>query len=215
MNLQPSDPESGLVDPAQPGASVFGLAMAALIMTVFGFVWLGWGFSVDRAFTDFSSNKAAPAIRWITFYISFLALLGTSIQVIRKGKKVFPGRSGNFRARFQKRFRLISMAEGAGCGIVVFLALTFHRLDLLAAAIGLVVGLHFLPLAQLFHFPAYYAAGIAIVLCDLLSLILLNHDAITLAAGIATGSVLWITALYALLCAEKLLRIAASRQASL
>jgi hypothetical protein len=211
MNSQPPRPESGLVDPSQPGVSVFGLAMAALIMTVFGFVWLGWGFSVDRAFTDFSTNRSAPAIRWITFYVSFLALLGTSIQVLRKGRKAFPARGGSFRAGFRKRFRLISLAEGVGCGIVVFLALAFHRLDLLAAAIGVVVGLHFLPLGQLFRFPAYYAAGVAIVASNLLSLILLHHDAITLAAGIATGSVLWITALYALWRAEQLLRIGAAR----
>jgi hypothetical protein len=51
--------ERNLVDPSQPGAAVFGLGMAALIMTVFGFVWFGWGFSVAPAFTRFSSGRAA------------------------------------------------------------------------------------------------------------------------------------------------------------
>src|ERR1700674_2366155 len=83
-----SDPSGSavraLVDRSQPAASAIGLSMAALIMNIFGFVWLGWGFSVSQAFTDFSANRLLPAARWITLYVVFLALLGISIQALRR-----------------------------------------------------------------------------------------------------------------------------------
>jgi hypothetical protein len=209
MSDQSGNAAHGLVDPAQPQASALGLGMAAVIMTIFGFIWLGWGFSVSQPFTDFSSSRTLPAARWISFYIAFLVLLGISIQAIRRGMaslRSLAAPPDSFRTRFSRQFRIISFFEGSACGLVVLLALRFHRLDLLAAGISLVVGLHFFPLARLFQFPAYYAAGAAIVLSDVLSMVLLRAESITLVAGAATGAVLWITAIYTLLLSRKLLR---------
>jgi hypothetical protein len=208
-----SDPSGSvlraLVDRSQPAASAIGLSSAALIMTIFGFVWLGWGFSVSQAFTDFSATRLLPAARWITFYVVFLALLGISIQALRRAHarwKVLAVPSDVLRSRFNKPFRAITFFEGTGCIVVVFLAVVFHRLDLLAAGISLVVGVHFLPLAWLFQFSAYYVAGVAIMLCDLVSVAALRAEAITFAVGVATGVVLWITAVYALFLCRGFLR---------
>lgn len=202
MSDQAGNTGRGITDPSQPAKSAFGLGMAALIMTIFGFVWLGWGFSVSRPFTDFSSGSLFPATRWLSFYAVFLGLLGFSIQNLRRDKKRMKTLSvspNHFRSGFAKPFKVISFFEGTGCGIVVLLTVVYHRLDLLAAGISLVVGLHFLPLARLFRFPSYYVAGLLIIVCDLLSLVLLRGESITLAVGVATGAVLWITAIYALL----------------
>ena len=208
MGDQSGNSDPRLADPSQPGASAFGLGTGALLMTVFGFVWLGWGFSVSQAFINFSSGSALPAARWITFYLLTLALLGVSIQSLRKGKALMGPAAGaaEFRSRFSKPFRMIVCLEGAACGVVVALVLALHRLDLLAAGISLVVGVHFIPLARLFRFPAYYAAGAAIIVSNLLSVALLRAEAITLSVGVATGAVLWITAIYALLRCRQFLR---------
>jgi hypothetical protein len=209
MNHPPNSAQPGLADPLQPAASAFGLALAALIMTIFGFIWMGWGFSASAAFTDFSNDAALPATRWILFYVITLVLLGASIQALRRGKsrmKALTIQRDEFWARSGKRLKIVSLLEGAGCGIVVFLALVLHRTDLLAAGISLVVGVHFLPLGRLMRFPAYYAAGTAIILCDLLSLALLRSDAVRFSAAVATGIILWVTAIYALLLSRKFLR---------
>jgi hypothetical protein len=157
----------GLADASQPALSAFGFSAAALIMTIFGFVWLGWGFSVSTAFTDFSSNRALPATRWITLYVAFLVLLATSVQTVRKSKvsmKSTPATPDELRSRFGKPFRMVCFFEGAACAVVVSLALSFHRLDLMAAGTSFVVGLHFLPLARLFRLRVYYMAGVAVIL---------------------------------------------------
>ena len=47
-------------DLSQSAKSAFGLGMAALIMTIFGFVWLGWGFSVSGALQ--CTRSSAPQV---------------------------------------------------------------------------------------------------------------------------------------------------------
>ena len=175
-------------------------------MIVFGFIWLGWGFSANAAFTDFALNRALPATRWISFYVAFLVLLGLALQTLRREKvkmKTTSVQRAEFWSRTAPKLKLVSMLEGSGCALVVFLCVMFHRTDLLAAGISLVVGLHFLPLASLTRVRAYYAAGSVIILGDVLSIALLRSDAITFCAGVATGGVLWITAIYTLLRSRK------------
>src|ERR1700693_280603 len=87
MMNNPSDiPQPGHAGSSGAMASAFGSAMPAVILTVFGFIWLGWGFSANAAFTDFSSNRALPATRWISFYVAFLVLLGLAIGELRREK---------------------------------------------------------------------------------------------------------------------------------
>jgi hypothetical protein len=110
------------------------------------------------------------------------------------------------RSRFGRPFRMVCFFEGAACAVVVSLALSFHRLDLMAAGISLVVGVHFLPLARLFRLQVYYMAGAAIILTDLLSVSLMKGRNITLGPGASTGIILWMTAIYALFNAREFLR---------
>lgn len=194
---QSGSAEPGLSAPSQPAVAALGLGMAALIMTIFGFTWLGWGFSAEKTFT---------VMRWIGFYLATIALLAASVHALRRGKALMKAHSAQreeFWASTSKQFRLVAILEGVGCGIVVLLTIVFHRLDLLAAGISVAVGIHFLPLAKLFRFPAYYATGIIIILCDVLGLALLSSDAITVFVGISTGTVLWVTAIYALITSHK------------
>ena len=200
----------GLVDPSNAPGTAFGLAMAAIIMTIFGFIWLGWGFSASLTFTDFSGSHVLPAALWIGFYAIFVGLLIFAIQALRRARRRIKSLATppqDFRARFGKGFRLISILEGAGCGIVVFLAVFFQRLDLIAAGISIVVGLHFLPLARLFHFAPYYLIGVAILLCDLVSLMAMRGQQITFLSAAGTGGILWTCAAYVLVRSRKLLTV--------
>lgn len=204
----PSNPSGKISDPFQPADIAFGLSIAAVIMVVFGFFWLGWGFSNSPLFTNFSSGRLRPAIFWIAFYGASLVFLRIAIRALRRAHclmKVSSPGSQRWRSRLGKQFRLISILEGIGCGIALFLSSHFHRMDLLAAGIGIVVGLHFLPMARLFRFPAYYITGIAIVLCGGLSMLLLQGNPATLCAGVGAGTALWITAVYALARSMRLL----------
>src|SRR5579864_4156915 len=96
---------------------------------------------------------------WVGLYAAAVALIVLAIRAVRAGRALMREHAqGNdsFRKTMGRRFGLISAAEFAGCGVVLLLCIMFHRLDLLAAGISVVVGLHFIPLARLFGFPLYY-----------------------------------------------------------
>lgn len=208
MSANVPTPPRQMSDPVQQAGVAFGRSIGAVIMVVFGFFWLGWGFSNSSLFINFSAGRARPATMWILFYCASLVFVGIAVRAVRRTRrelKALGPISGDFRSRYGKQFRLISILEGIGCGIVLLLASQFHRMDLVAAGIGVVVGLHFLPLARLFRFPAYYVTGVGIVLCDALSMLLLQGTNITLSAAIGTGSALWITAVYALYRSQEFL----------
>ena len=204
-----SEDKIGLVDPSQPELSAFGLSTAALFMIVFGFIWLGWGFSSSLAFTDFSSDRVLPAARWVCFYLAFLAFLAVSIVAVLRAKRRMRTLAINpekLQARFRKPFRTICVFEGAGCAIMVALSLGFHRMDLLAAGISSVVGVHFVPLARLFRINTYFITGAAIIFVDLVSISVSKGQQATLISASATGIILWGTAMHVLILERKFRR---------
>ena len=178
--------------PAARASAIFGLGIAAIVCTGFGFFWLGWGISAWRP-TD--------TLLWILMYGVTIALVVVSVRTLRRGKaemKALNVPREEFWQKHGRRFKQINLFEGLGCGIVVALALGFHRKDMLAPGISLVVGLHFAPMARLLHFNAYYFTSAAIVLCDVLAVAFFQGDALTAASALATGMVLWITGFYVL-----------------
>jgi hypothetical protein len=170
------------------------------MMAIFGMLWMGWGLAVGNLFT---------LSVMLTFYAAFLALLATAILTIRKGmalRKIHPLAPGPEGARIARRFKIISALEAMGIVLVLIVEGALHRPDLLAVWMGLVVGLHFLPLAKLFRFSAYYYTGAAIIACDVLSWTLLRSSVITVFAALGTGIALWATVVYALFGSRQLLR---------
>jgi hypothetical protein len=206
----------GGINPAYEGSefsrkagTAFGLSSAAIIEDTFGFAWLCWGYSMSPLLRNSRSDRVLPWAIWIVLYMVFLTLLSFALIAMRRARRHMRTAgtgSGYFQDHFGKQFRLITTLEVAGIGIVVFLALYFHRLDLLAAGISVVVGVHSLPLAGLFRFPVYNVTGIAMVLCGLLSITFLRGNDITFSAGTGTGLVLGISAVCVLRCSGKLLR---------
>ncbi len=178
--------------PSQRATAVFGLGIAAFVTATFGSVWLVLGLS---------DGNTTAAIGWIVFSLGALVLLAAAIRTIRTGKALMaahPAGRDDFWASRRRRFGLVMTLEGVGCGLIVLLTNVFHRTDLLAAGISLVVGIHFLPMASLFRFNAYRATGIAIVAGDLLIGMFARKEAMAACVGLATGTILWATAIYAL-----------------
>ncbi|MHB8411411.1 MAG: DUF7010 family protein [Candidatus Acidiferrales bacterium] len=178
---------------------IFGLGNGALMMTLFGFGWLGWAFAVG--------NMLTPTLM-VLFYAASLTLLAVVIFAIRRGnalRKIYSAAPDPAAAKIAKQFRLVVILEFAGIAIVVsLLEFVLHRPDLLAVGIGLVVGAHFLALAKLFRFRAYYWTGIAICLCDILCWVIFRSPAITVWTALGNGIALWLTVIYALLRCRQL-----------
>lgn len=182
---------------AASAGKAYGLGIAAIVTTTFGFIWFGWGLGD----ADFASWPL-----WIALYVAAIVLAVSAVAALRSGKSLlrrYAAGDDTFRRTMRPRFLAITVAEFAGCAIVVILCLVFHRWDLLAAGISIVVGLHFIPLARLFEMPIYYWTAAGIVAVDAAALATQRGDAISVAAGIGTGGVLWATAVYVLFAASR------------
>lgn len=171
---------------------IFGLGNGALLMmTLFGFGWLGWAFAVGNMFT---------LAVMVLFYAASLTLLAVAILAIRWGnalRKIYFDAPDPAAAKIAKQFRLVVILEFAGIALAVVSDIVLRRPDLLAVWIGLVVGVHFLALAKLFHFRAYYWTGIAICLWDILCWVIFRSPATTVWAALGNGIALWLTVIYA------------------
>jgi hypothetical protein len=174
------------------------MGRGALVMTLFGAGWFGWGLNTANAFTP------AISILFILFELILLAYSGFFIWKGRVLQKKYPSSPNPVRKKMNRQFGIVVVLEGAGIAIAVLIANAIHRPDLIPAWIGIVVGLHFLPLAKIFRAPVYNGAGIAMVAWCVFCWIVFRGERLTALAGIGTGAMLWATSAYIVVRAQKL-----------
>jgi hypothetical protein len=84
-------------------------------------------------------------------------------------------------------FNIVGAAQAISTGLVGFICWQLHRADLLWPLIGLVISLHFLPLARIFSVRPYYVLGVLGTVISLISLLGFAGSARTVAVGIGLG----------------------------
>jgi hypothetical protein len=95
----------------------------------------------------------------------------------------------------QRPFLIVVALEGIAIFVLVNLATNLGRPDLVMPAIGLVVGLHFLPLAKIFRFPAYRLTGLALSALAIGSALIAGAERAVL-LGLGAAAILWLTLLF-------------------
>jgi len=105
-----------------------------------------------------------------------------------------------FNPQTGRTFGLIVGIEFAMAGIGAGLLSWWGRGELIAPWVALVVGIHFIPLAPLLHYPLLYGVAALVSGLALVSIPLAHTQLITVSAvtGVATGSVLVAAALFSL-----------------
>jgi hypothetical protein len=93
-------------------------------------------------------------------------------------------------------FQIVGTAQTFGIGLLVLLCWILHRTDLIWPLIGLVVSLHFLPLAWLFSVRPYYMLGVFGTGIAVTSLVTFSGGAKTVAVGLGLGLLMSGCALY-------------------
>ena len=101
-------------------------------------------------------------------------------------------------------YRWITLAQTVVVALGVGLCAAFHRIDLIWSVIGLIVSLHFAPLARVFRVPPYYATAVLGSILSLLSFAAPRTPMKLVFLGNGLGAVVWLTAIYALLRADRL-----------
>jgi hypothetical protein len=97
--------------------------------------------------------------------------------------------------RFRKFFWIDFAIEWGLGGVTVFVLGHLGRSDLIPQALGVIIGLHFLPLAKIFAAPLYYWTGAIMVIAAIGSFIIPRRDIRSVAGCTAIGLILWLTGL--------------------
>jgi hypothetical protein len=103
--------------------------------------------------------------------------------------------------RMKRAYFRVVATELVLASVLVALCNLSGRWELAWPLIGLVVGLHFLPLARIFRVPAYYVTGGAAATVSLVGIVgVLGHPFALVGTGM--GVVLWCSGLYLLWTAD-------------
>jgi hypothetical protein len=95
-------------------------------------------------------------------------------------------------------FSIAGTAETAGVVAVGSICFALRRFDVLWPWIGVVVNLHFLPLAWIVNMRAYYLVGLLGAALSLVAIVLLQGSAVTIAVGSGLGIILTLCSGYLL-----------------
>jgi F0F1-type ATP synthase membrane subunit c/vacuolar-type H+-ATPase subunit K len=155
------------------------------VLTGFGILW----------FYNAMELGGAPRIWFVVMWAMAAALLVASIACIRSGYRA-AGAVPKQPREVARQFWIIFGLEGAGIIAVVILFQLWHWDRYIVAAIAIIVGIHFLPLAKLFRAPVYRLTGLALVVCPLLLLAIMPGTTFRdVAIAYGAGTILWATAL--------------------
>lgn len=161
----------------------------ALILAVAGLIWVSLGTS---------GTAHSVTGRVLTVVVALGVTLAAIALAIRSGGRPVRGRRQPL--GWLPRVGVINLVQLAAIAVAVPTLIAVHRTSLVAAAVCLIVGLHFIPLAGLFDQWQYRWTGL------LLALAAVTGIAIDLGAsrgaladsvvGIGAAVVLWATALH-------------------
>lgn len=189
-------------------ATARGYASGVLFMTFFGALW--------ASLTDFGLGPVGRVLLLSVVAIISVALLIAVAYLLRAARRLPPNRSADARARGKdqgRRFLFVLGIEFAAIALASYLLGVTGRAELIPPVVGLLVGLHFLPLASVFGVRLYYLTGTLMTLIAAVAVIALLSGITpggafewSAVVGLANAAILWVTALIMLRAVWRSLR---------
>ena len=190
------------------GQFFWGLSNGVIVFAIAGAFWLGLGI-----------GTVATEVGWLVCALSTVlqvgvcaALLWAAVRLRRKsGFRASELRQSDGHRKPETRrivtgIRWTMAGQTALIGLAVWACVRAEAEQLIWPAIALVVSLHLVPLARIFHVRAYYATAAAGSITSLLVLVLArgtgSYAVVSLAGGMAI--VMWVSAVYLLRKADRI-----------
>jgi hypothetical protein len=167
------------------GARRKGRARGALICAVGGSAWMYWA-------AVFAPTARGAAFAVVT--VMSVSLVGWAVSRVRIARRYEDSAADRERwASIAVLYWVDTAAEWVlGAGAVIALV-HFGRFALIPQFLGVIMGLHFLPLARLLRAPRYYVMGTAMILCVLASVLVPEGGVRNVIACAGIGLPMWIT----------------------
>jgi len=163
-----------------------GRATGVLFLSGFGALWFLLGLAASQRLSLPTACALAAGL---------VALVAGTVLLRRRSAALPASRLDPEEQRQAGRtFGRVNAAQWAA---IVLIAVVLGRLHLDAytpAAVTVVVGLHFFPLARLFRSPQHHVTGAALVLWGAVCLLLVPRDVLQSTSAFGTGAILWTAA---------------------
>jgi hypothetical protein len=168
-------------------ARMRGIVGGAAILTLFGGLWS----IAALAFWPARPAWGIPAASAAT-----LTLLAVCILRLMASAKLPDGHDPAAAAKGKRAGILFGIIFGVEGGLIALSSVLLGRSghsDWIPVAVGIIVGVHFLPLAHVFEVPLYYWTGALCVLGVLACLFISAVGLRLLCVGLVMAGVLWLT----------------------
>jgi len=164
-----------------------GSVRGALICAFFGSAWMYWAV----AFSGYPSPLRFSIVTVTAIALVAWVILRVRAMRHRLSSAIELEHRIDLRTFFWVDFGIESVLAGVGA----FALARLGRFDLIPQALGVIIGLHFIPLGKIFHAPHYYWTG-GIMLGAALGSLFIHHGYIrnVVECG-AIGLTLWGTAI--------------------
>ena len=171
-----------------------GRAIGSLFFAGFGALWIGLALYIKEILTAASLSFVA---------LDLAVLLAMACWLLREANR-FPAAAED--PEKGRKFNRINIAQWIAVAVVAFSFARLHIDAYVMCGITAIVGLHFLPLARLFHYGMHYVTGSVLVVWAAASAILVPAEHLQGTSALGTGIVLWVSAFTTLCLAFTLAR---------
>lgn len=175
-----------------------------------------WRFCLSKVFVEMSGVLRISALLLIGLVtLAFFGIGGMLLRYARSLPQTVTPEDAATGKRIGVWFGIVFGAEAALIVLASTLLSTFRADRFIAPVIGLIVGLHFLPLAGLFSARAYYLTSALLSLLALIAIVALllgvqlagpSPDNWSFFVSMGAALVLWLTLLYVSRFAVRLMR---------
>jgi hypothetical protein len=176
-------------------APLKGRAIGALVCGFFGSCWM-----LGAAYFGEISN---PVLLLVLALVAAASVVWPIAQLVRVRRLPYSTGSGRRWSDVSKPYWTLVVIEWGACIVVSNWLISTGRADLISQAVGLIVGLHFVPLAKIFRAPIYHWTAAAMVLGIAASFAVPSGDLRNIVASGVCGLALWATEAE-ILCQDRL-----------
>lgn len=170
-----------------------GASIGATIVGGFGAAWLAIGM------TRLGVPLGAGVALVLPVFV-LIAFLGAAVRRrLPKAETANPLEKN----RIMRQFYIVNAGQWLAIFAVASLLANQHMSGWIVTAIVLIVGAHFIPLAQIFQAPLHMKTGIAMMACAALA-VLLPPSARDVVECLSAGVILWASAVFALRAAFRM-----------
>jgi hypothetical protein len=173
---------------SSPSAAAFraSRAVGAMFFSLFGGAWI-----VLWSYLAYGFNPGLMAL--IT--LAALGQFAWALTTYHKNKGAFAEDSDPAKKKAEKVFHIVNAAQWVLILIVANVLKNTGHGNWVLAAIIIIVGLHFLPLAPVFRYPVHYVTGVALVTWGAGYPFLLTQGAGSPLGCLGAGLLLWASAI--------------------